>query len=46
MTVDRRWRITLRVVGLGYLAALLLILSLAVLFGIRALGRWGARHDR
>jgi len=25
MTVDRRWRITLRVVGLGYLAALLLI---------------------
>ena len=24
----------------------LLILSLAILFGIRALGRWGARHDR
>ena len=25
MTVDRRWRILLRVIGLGYLAALLLI---------------------
>jgi sulfate transport system permease protein len=33
-------------VGAAAISVVLLILSLVVLFGIRALGRWGARHDR
>jgi sulfate transport system permease protein len=33
-------------IGAAAISVVLLILSLAVLFGIRALGRWGARHDR
>jgi sulfate/thiosulfate transport system permease protein len=33
-------------VGAAAISVVLLILSLLVLFGIRALGRWGARHDR
>ena len=33
-------------VGAAAISVVLLALSLAVLFGIRALGRWGARHDR
>ena len=33
-------------VGAAAISVVLLVLSLAVLFGIRALGRWGARHDR
>ncbi|HTE60547.1 MAG TPA: sulfate ABC transporter permease subunit CysT [Solirubrobacteraceae bacterium] len=33
-------------IGAAAISVVLLILSLLVLFGIRALGRWGARHDR
>lgn len=33
-------------VGAASVAVVLLVLSLVVLIGIRALGRWGARHDR
>jgi sulfate/thiosulfate transport system permease protein len=33
-------------IGAAAVAVVLLALSLLVLFGIRALGRWGARHDR
>ena len=33
-------------IGAAAISVVLLILSLAILFGIRALGRWGARHDR
>jgi sulfate transport system permease protein len=33
-------------IGAAAISVVLLILSLVVLFGIRALGRWGARHDR
>jgi sulfate transport system permease protein len=33
-------------VGAAAISVVLLLLSLTVLFGIRALGRWGARHDR
>jgi sulfate/thiosulfate transport system permease protein len=33
-------------VGAAAISVVLLLLSLLVLFGIRALGRWGARHDR
>jgi sulfate/thiosulfate transport system permease protein len=33
-------------IGAAAVAVVLLGLSLLVLFGIRALGRWGARHDR
>ena len=33
-------------IGAAAISVVLLMLSLAVLFGIRALGRWGARHDR
>jgi sulfate transport system permease protein len=33
-------------IGAAAISVVLLALSLAVLFGIRALGRWGARHDR
>jgi sulfate transport system permease protein len=33
-------------VGAAAISVVLLMLSLVVLFGIRALGRWGARHDR
>ena len=33
-------------IGAAAISVVLLVLSLLVLFGIRALGRWGARHDR
>jgi sulfate/thiosulfate transport system permease protein len=33
-------------IGAAAISVVLLMLSLLVLFGIRALGRWGARHDR
>src|SRR5215212_3266462 len=33
-------------VGAAAISVVLLVLSLAILLGIRALGRWGARHDR
>jgi sulfate transport system permease protein len=33
-------------IGAAAISVVLLLLSLMVLFGIRALGRWGARHDR
>jgi sulfate/thiosulfate transport system permease protein len=33
-------------VGAAAISVVLLVLSLVILFGIRALGRWGARHDR
>jgi sulfate transport system permease protein len=33
-------------IGAAAISVVLLVLSLMVLFGIRALGRWGARHDR
>jgi sulfate/thiosulfate transport system permease protein len=33
-------------VGAAAISVVLLLLSLLILFGIRALGRWGARHDR
>jgi sulfate/thiosulfate transport system permease protein len=33
-------------IGAAAISVVLLVLSLAILFGIRALGRWGARHDR
>jgi sulfate transport system permease protein len=33
-------------VGAAAISVVLMLLSLVVLFGIRALGRWGARHDR
>jgi sulfate transport system permease protein len=33
-------------IGAAAISVVLLILSLVVLFGIRALGHWGARHDR
>jgi sulfate transport system permease protein len=33
-------------IGAASISVVLLILSLLILFGIRALGRWGARHDR
>ena len=33
-------------IGAAAIAVVLLALSLLVLFGIRGLGRWGARHDR
>jgi sulfate transport system permease protein len=33
-------------IGAAAISVVLLLLSLVVLFGIRALGRWGARHDR
>jgi sulfate transport system permease protein len=33
-------------VGAAAISVVLLALSLAILLGIRALGRWGARHDR
>ena len=34
------------VTGAAAVAVVVLVLSLVVLVGIRALGRWGARHDR
>jgi sulfate/thiosulfate transport system permease protein len=33
-------------IGAAAISVVLMLLSLVVLFGIRALGRWGARHDR
>ena len=33
-------------IGAAAISVVLLVLSLLILFGIRALGRWGARHDR
>jgi sulfate/thiosulfate transport system permease protein len=33
-------------IGAAAISVVLLLLSLVILFGIRALGRWGARHDR
>jgi sulfate transport system permease protein len=33
-------------IGAAAISVVLLLLSLLILFGIRALGRWGARHDR
>ena len=33
-------------IGAAAISVVLLVLSLVILFGIRALGRWGARHDR
>jgi sulfate transport system permease protein len=33
-------------IGAAAISVVLLVLSLGVLIGIRALGRWGARHDR
>ena len=33
-------------IGAAAISVVLLVLSLVVLFGIRGLGRWGARHDR
>jgi sulfate transport system permease protein len=33
-------------IGAAAIAVVLMLLSLMVLVGIRALGRWGARHDR
>jgi sulfate transport system permease protein len=33
-------------IGAAAISVVLLMLSLLILFGIRALGRWGARHDR
>ena len=33
-------------IGAAAISVVLLVISLVVLFGIRALGRWGARHDR
>ena len=33
-------------IGAAAVSVVLLLLSLVVLFVIRALGRWGARHDR
>ncbi len=33
-------------IGAAAIAVVLMLISLAILIGIRALGRWGARHDR
>jgi len=33
-------------IGAAAISVVLLVLSLVILFGIRGLGRWGARHDR
>jgi sulfate/thiosulfate transport system permease protein len=33
-------------IGAAAISVVLLVLSLAVLIGIRALGRWGARYER
>jgi ABC-type sulfate transport system permease component len=33
-------------VSAAAVSTVLLLVSLAVLIGIRALGHWGARHDR
>jgi sulfate/thiosulfate transport system permease protein len=33
-------------IGAAAISVVLLLLSLLILLGIRALGRWGARHDR
>jgi sulfate transport system permease protein len=33
-------------IGAAAVAVVLMLISLVILVGIRALGRWGARHDR
>jgi sulfate transport system permease protein len=33
-------------IGAAAIAVVLMVISLVILVGIRALGRWGARHDR